>query len=353
MGTVKNKALLIVSAIVLTAAVLGAATTGTLSGVTGEPQNANIGSTADEPVFAWHFVLRPMAMPDAKRMVDAAESAGFNTIVVQLASGLDLESFPLAPSEGAWGKEELGEWVAYARSRGINVIPEIKLLSKQKKFFRNSRPGLMFNAETYDPRNEEVYKVVFRLIDDLISIMKPTAIHIGHDEVAGFKESSAKKYLHEGEKILPADLFLMDILKVHDFLSSRDVETWMWGDMLVSPDEFPSMEPRHLHGTVPGYGKVLRDQLPRDVVIADWHYKQDNAEFPTLAVLRDEGFRVIGTTFRNKKTIRQFSRYASKHGAYGMMATSWFYVGRGDWDTVNQIMTISGETFQKDFLHSE
>jgi hypothetical protein len=310
-------------------------------------------NTERQTVFAWHFVLKPMPMEDAQRMVDVAQSAGFNTVVVQLANGLALDSFPMTPGENAWDKVAFLEWIEYARSRGMNVIPEIKLLSKQKKFLQKSRPRLMFNAATYDPRNEKVYKIAFRLIDELISIMQPTAIHIGHDEVAGFRPYSARKYLKRGEEMVPADLFLKDVLTVHDYLKSRNVETWMWGDMLISEEEFPEIPKNSLHGSKPGYGKTLRDQLPRDIVICDWHYKQDETIFPTLAVMQGEGFRVIGATFHKENTIRNFSKYAAQHAAYGMMATSWANVHQRKWAEVDRIITFSGETFQKDFLDSK
>jgi hypothetical protein len=123
----------------------------------------------------------------------------------------------------------------------------------------------------------------------------------------------------------------------------------MWGDMLISKEEFTDIPDDHLHGSKPGYGKALRDKLPRDIVICDWHYRQNESEFPTMAAMQEEGFRVIGTTFKKEATISNFSEFASKHSAYGMMATSWFYVQRQQWDTVDRIIELSGEAFQKDF----
>ena len=344
-----KKSLITVTGLLLVFVILGVATRAMESSGTVKPEEI---SPVKDPVLAWHFVLTPIEMEKAKRMVDLAESVGFNTVVVQLANGLNLDSFPLAAKKDTWDKTEFLEWIAYANSHGMNVIPEIKLLSKQNKMLQRSRPGLMFNAVTYDPGNEQVYKIVFKLIDELISIMHPTAIHIGHDEVAGFRPYSARKHLRPGEIMIPADLFLKDVLLVHDYLKSRSVDTWMWGDMLIAEEEFSTIPRNKLHGSKPGYGKVLRDQLPRDIVICDWHYNQDETEFPTLPVMQAEGFRVIGATFRKEDTIQNFSRYASNHDAYGMMATSWFHVTRREWDKVDRIIKFSGETFQKDFLDS-
>jgi hypothetical protein len=126
----------------------------------------------------------------------------------------------------------------------------------------------------------------------------------------------------------------------------------MWGDMLVSAEEIPGVTEKRLRGTKPGYGKALRDQIPRDIVICDWHYKQDEPDYPTLSVMQQEGFRVIGATYQQENTIRNFSKYAAEHGAYGMMATTWGNVRLEKWDSVERILEFSGSTFRKDFADS-
>jgi hypothetical protein len=301
------------------------------------------------PVIAWHFVLNAVSINDARRLVDVAQKAGFNSVVVQITRGVALDSAPWAPGKNAWSKSDFLDWVGYARAHGMGVIPEIKLLTHQDKFFQNASPQLMFNAATYDPRNEKVYIEVFKFLDDLISILHPVAIHIGHDEVAGFRRYSAKKHLKPGQEMLPADLFLSDVIKIRDYLAERHTETWMWGDMLLSPEEFPSMSPKLLHGEVAGYGKALRDKLPRDIVICDWQYKSNGPNFPELATMVNEGFKVIGATFKNVDTIGEFSRYAAEHGALGMIATTWAHVQRKEWDVVDNILMVSGKTFNQDF----
>jgi len=211
----------------------------------------------------------------------------------------------------------------------------------------------MYNAVTYDPQKKEVYKKVFLLIDEIIETLKPTALHIGHDEVVGWNSHHARKILNKNEKMLPSSLFLSDVLTIHDYLKKHNIETWMWGDMLISPQEFPSMLKKHLHGGFNGYGKQLRHKIPKDIVICDWHYFDKQKNFPTLTTMQKEGFHVIGSTWKKKKTIHNFSHYASKHNAYGMMATTWFHVQRKEWNIIDNIINTSGRIFLKDFPHEE
>jgi len=301
------------------------------------------------PVRVFHFVMLSVELERAHWMVSEARREGFNAVQVQLTDGVQLDHAPWKPRVSAWTKKEFTEWVEDVRKGGLEVIPEIKLLTQQQKFFQGNYPSLMFNKSTYDPRKEETYQIVFPLLDEIIEAIQPKAIHIGHDEVAGHKERSRKKRLRTGEEMLPAELFLKDVLRIHDYLKNRSIETWMWGDMLISPDEFPLMLDKHLHGTLPGYGKLLRNKLPRDIVICDWHYFDRQPEFPSLAKMQEEGFRVIGTIWKKEQTIKNFSRYAAQHGAYGMMAGTFFHVHRNEWNIVENIILTSGKAFSKDF----
>lgn len=311
-------------------------------------------SAGSEKIRAFHFVLRLVSPENARRMIDIAHDAGFNTVQVTITDGVQLEHAPWLPLPDAWGKDEFIAWVGYARNKGVEVVPEFQLLTHQEKFFQNNHPGLMFNSSTYDPRNKETYKQVFSLLDEIIELMQPRSVHIGHDELAGWlmkRDLLRDKAvgLQPGETGLPAELFLQDVLRIHEYLSARGIETWMWGDMLLSPDEFPTMPARQLRGGAAGYGKSLRDKLPRDIVICDWHYGSETFEFPSTGTMIKEGFRVIGATFNDRETTGEFSHYASARGARGMMATTWFYVQRKEWSKVDSIIRESGEVFSKDF----
>ena len=302
-------------------------------------------------VRAFHFVLRNVAPDRAKWMIDVAANSGFNTVQVILTDGVRLDNAPWKPMPDAWSKQVFVNWVKYARSKGVEVIPELKLLTHQEKFMQSNHPQLMFNSLTYDPRNEKVYQIVFALLDEVIELVQPKAIHIGHDEVSGrlFRNKLGMlrpAHLKRGESALPPNLFLQDVLKIHNYLKSKNIETWMWGDMLLSPSEFPNMKEAPLHGTLSGYGPELRKKLPRDLVICDWHYYETTPDFPSLTVLKNEGFRVLAAVWKDENTTRNFSRYAVSNNAYGAIATTWFHVQKRDWSDVEWILQTAGTLFR-------
>jgi Glycosyl hydrolase family 20, catalytic domain len=310
---------------------------------------------ATTPIKAFHFVLHRMTTVEAKGLVDTITNAGFNTIVVTIKDGVKLNYATWKPTADAWSKSDFIDWVSYAKSRGLNVVPELKLLTHQELLLQRRYPALMFNGHTYDPHNPTVYKTLEPLVNEIIAVTQPSAFHIGHDEAAGWLLVNKPINLLECERMLPAELFLQDVLTWHDFFKKKGIETWMWGDMLVSPKEFPSMLAKHLKGASPGYGKTLRSQIPRDIVINDWHYFDQQLDFPSLATMQAEGFRVIGATWKDMTTTNNFSRYAANHHAYGIMMTTWFAAGStntvviNNWSDLNTLIRESSLIFNRDF----
>ena len=314
---------------------------------------------AADPVRALHVVLDPLRPSDVRKIARMAAKASFNVIILDMGRKVAFHSFPGVLLPNAWSIEDFVRVVRFIRKKGLDVIPAIPLLTHQERFFLNRHPELMWNQFVYNPSKLEVYRLIEPYLNEVISAVRPTAIHIGHDEV-GLRWNKARggfalsRDAHDSS-VLPASLFLKDVLILHDYLKSKGVKMWMWGDMLVSPEEFPAMLSRHLHGIYPGYGKPLRLRIPKDIVICDWHYWDAQYLFPTVDVFRREGFAVVGATWRKVETINNFSNYARMHGAIGMIETTWFDPRRNDniivhrWGELERLIFTSGEIFLRDF----
>ena len=292
-----------------------------------------------------HFALNLISLEDSKKLIDKAHSSGFDVLVLGIRGAMANESYRGIQHADNWSKGELENLVAYARSKDMKLVPEIKLLTHQEKFFGTEFPHLMFNRYTYDPRIDEVYDRVFRYLDEIVTIFDPQAIHIGHDELAGHSEISKGKFWLRDDVPLPADLFLMDVMRIYEYLKKHKIDVWMWGDMLISPDEFPSMKAVHLHGSLDGYGKTLRENLPKDIVIFDWHYFGRRDQYPSMSTLIEEGFSVVGATWHDTVTTERFSSFAKRAGASGMMLTTWFYVQKHEWNKVFALIEETGKIF--------
>ncbi len=299
------------------------------------------------PLRAMHIVIKKLTPKAVKKIIDHASEAKFNTVILSLKNDVKFKTFPGYYDNCAWSVDQLKEVVQYIRKKDMRFVPEIKLLTHQNLLMYPMYEEYMYNKSTYNPLFEEVYVLLYRYIDEIIDALKPVCIHIGHDEVAGFSKYSQKKWMNKGEAMLPADLFLKDVISIYEYLSSKGIYVMMWGDMLISHDEFPVMNHKHLHGNILGYGKTLRDKIPKDIIICDWHYKDTQKEFPSTKKMISEGFDVIGTVWRKKDTINNFAIYSSASKANGMIVGLFYLPRWGEWQEAYDIIKYSGEIFDE------
>ena len=333
--------------------IVGSDLMGTLHGLTtleyllkknsGKIAEGEILDWPEQKIRAFHFVLRTgVRLEEAKEFLAKLRYGHYNTLVLLIINWVKIDSMKeLVTHKEAWSKEQFVEFVNYARGLGLEVVPEIKLLTHQEKLLKDKYPNLMYNISTYDPRKEEVYKIIFPILDELVSLSKTKAIHIGHDEA----QRAGRKARLKENKMIPTELFLKDILRIHKYLSDKNIEVWMWGDMLIGKEEFPQMFQRHLHGNADYI--AIRPKIPKDIVICDWHYSDKQKDFPSSKLFSELGHKVLGATWDKEETIKNFSRYIAnlpKNGE-GMIATSWYSVKDKGWGTIEEIAAKSAEAF--------
>ena len=300
------------------------------------------------------IVFRAITSDVAIAAIDRLRRGHYNLVLFSISNNVQFKSIGKLANNCAWPLQDFLKVVQYARESGMEVIPELRFLSHQHKDFLvlGAYPELMYNEKTYDPRNEKVYKIVFSYIDEVIETINPKAIHIGHDEVYGVSGRDAG-----AEDALPPALFKEDVLKLHQYLKAKNVRTWMWGDMLITPSEFPNMHPGSINGTKE-YAEI-RKSIPKDIVICDWHYRADEnkeLQFPSLETFANEGFAVLGATFRHPHVTKQFAGYAAdldNPNVKGMIATTWTFLRKGaqngrqsdNYESFDGLIQYSAEAF--------
>lgn len=128
-------------------------------------------------------------------------------------------------------KDDLRHLRDVASQYGLEIIPEIQSLS-HAYYIACARRDLAETPEmawpdSYCPSNDKSYEVLFDIMDEYIDVLEPKRVHIGHDEWRTDAFCSRCKGKDTGE------LFAQDVLKVHDYLKDKGLETWMWGDHFV------------------------------------------------------------------------------------------------------------------------
>jgi len=174
-------------------------------------------------------------------------------------------------------QEEVRALIAYARERGIRVVPEFDMPGHSTAWFAGY-PELAAGPGPYeierkfgifdpamDPTQEHTYKFLDEFIGEMAKLFPDKYFHIGGDEVNG-KQWNANP-------------------KIQEFMRARGLKT---------DADLQAYFNRHVqeivskHGKVmEGWDEILKPELPKDIVIQSWRGQGSLAEVVT------QGFRGI------------------------------------------------------------
>jgi hexosaminidase len=235
----------------------------------------------DQPRFPWRGLMLDVArhwMPVAvvERNLNAMAAVKLNVFHWHLSDdqGFRVESkrYPKLQEDGSDGQfytqAEVREVVAYARDRGIRVVPEFDIPGHTTAWFAGypelaSTPG-PYRIErkwgvfrpTMDPTREETYVFLDGLIGEMAALFPDPFFHIGGDEVVGtqWRQSSS----------------IQSFARAHGFTSNQALQAY-----------FNRRVEKLLkkHGkTMVGWDEVLAGELAPETVIQSWRGPASLAE---------------------------------------------------------------------------
>jgi len=263
------------------------------------------------PVRGIHLSApKPDDVPLLLRFIrEGAPKEGVNTLVLEINYRYQYTKHPEVIDADALTKDDLKSIAAACRQANVKLIPMINLLGHQswaKNTFGLLRahpefdetPGKYPDNEgiycrSYCPLHPAVHEVLFDLIDELLEVSEADTFHGGMDEVFLLGEDDCPRCRGR----LKAGLFAEEVRRIRDHLAQSNRKLWIWGDRL-------------LDGAATGAGKwegsfnqthPAIDQVPKDVVICDWHYEKAS---PTAALFALHGFEVISAPWRKAEVAR-------------------------------------------------
>jgi len=172
-------------------------------------------------------------------------------------------------------QDEVRSLVAYCRSRGLEVIPECPTFSHCDYLVASHPEIAERNVElfpdpypdTYCPHHPDTYRLVFDVLEEVIEVFEPQAIHIGHDE------AYSVSICPQCRKTPAPRVYADDVWKIRDFLKERNLQVYMWGEKLLRA---------YINGwPIGGTGRKghiprlypCRDMLPTDITYLHWYFE--------------------------------------------------------------------------------
>src|SRR5690349_20076174 len=227
----------------------------------------------DQPRFPWRGLLIDVArhfqtMEVLKRNLDAMAAAKLNVLHWHLTEDqgfrVEVKKYPKLHQLGSDGNyythEQVKEIIAYARDRGIRVVPEFdipghstswlvgypELGSAPGPYTIERRPGIFEPA--LDPSREEVYKFLDGFLSEMAALFPDEYLHIGGDE-------------NEGKQwdLNPA---IQAFMKEKGIKDNHGLQAYFNTRLL-------KILQKHKKKMI-GWDEILQPELPKDIVIHSW-----------------------------------------------------------------------------------
>ena len=226
--------------------------------------------------------------------------------------------------------ERLSEIFSYCRSLGVEPVPLINLWSKSAPIIELCADDGVDCAEAgsetiYCPCEPYTYTVVERVIESVISRLKPVAIHIGHDDITAIN----KDYRCLAFDLSPAELFFRDLSIIKNIVeeAGSTAEIMAWWDMLSPWQNRWRLELPSPSGELP---PDIDAKAPRDIVwCAGGYYGQDPLwqqlmPFVTMGYMSDLqwGDYLAGPVSDDMSGAYHWIRYGMAFGAKGFLHRS-------------------------------
>jgi hypothetical protein len=300
-----------------------------------------IGASAQSlPVRGIHLMAPyPAEVPAAVELIEKdLAKEGVNTLVLEIGYRFRFARRPEVADDGALSREELERLAAACRGGGIRLIPLVNCLGHQSwakvtNGLLRSHPELDetpgrypqnegIYCRSYCPRHPDLHAILFDVLDEIAEAAGADAFHVGMDEVFLIGEESCARCRGANK----AELLAQEVKALHEHLTRSGKQMWMWGDRLLDGGATGLGEwEASTNGTFPAV-----NEIPRDVVINDWHYESSPGTAAHFAVL---GFPVVPAPWRKAdvalaqldlvEALRRHATPPVAARAQGMLQTTW------------------------------
>jgi len=279
----------------------------------------------DWPTMAFrcaHFFPSASGVPFHRKLISRVLGRyKLNHAVIQCEAAR-WSSHPEIAASNSISKAELRKLVALCRANFIEPVPLVNCPGHGQWMFRNGKnlhlaedPQTPYAYCVSNPASDHFIKAI---LTEALDVFHPRYFHLGHDEVTlrgRFPHPDCKRCLGR----TTTDLVLEHARRLAAWLGERKVRTILWGDMLFAKGETADGS---AHAPNAAEAQARRAGLPRDVIVADWHYGQ-GTRYPSLDLLRKEGLPTMAVTWDKPLNIYHFARAARRAGALGLLQSTW------------------------------
>ncbi len=227
-------------------------------------------------------------------------------------------------------KEEVADIAGWIRRHHIELIPQLPSFTHSYYLLTEHRELAALPQskwpDIYCPSDQKSYSLVFDVYDEYIDVLKPSLVHIGHDEL--FLPVDASPQCHD---LNIGELYGNDVKRIHDHLASRGVKTALWGDMFLPQVRGVGLQKKK---TSDGWfyqvpGAMSREQVdrlvPKDCLVFNWFWADSDGNTAAAlneGYLEEMGFQQVYGNF--EPTIENYDVRKKRSTILGGAPSAWF-----------------------------
>lgn len=221
----------------------------------------------------------------------------------------------IGPKDGSLTPEELKKLVSYAEQYHVEIIGNQQSFGHFEDILRHERYAhLRETPSLLCPTLEESYELLDDLYSEQVPLLKSELFNVCCDETWGLGTGPSKEL---AKKIGVGGVYARHMRRVHDLLKEKyGKRMMMWGDIILQ-------HPENLK------------EIPKDTVMLTWGYDARGSFENQIIPFAKSGYEFfvcpgvscwvwILPDFNVAVTnIRNFVRDGAKHGAMGVLNTTW------------------------------
>lgn len=227
-------------------------------------------------------------------------------------------------------KEEVADLAGWIRRHHIELIPQLPSFTHSYYLLTEHRELAAVPQskwpDIYCPSDQKSYSLIFDVYDEYIEVLKPSIVHIGHDEL--FLPVDASPQCHDLDI---GELYGNDVRMIHDHLASRGVKTALWGDMFLPQVRGVGLQKKRAPDgwsyQVPG--AMSREQVdrlvPKDCLVFNWFWADSDGSTSAAlneGYLEEMGFQQVYGNF--EPTIENYANRKKRSTILGGAPSAWF-----------------------------
>ena len=272
-----------------------------------------------------------MKVERVKELIDILRKMGYNLLELCLDDMFKISDEPyFGYLRGGYTGEEIREMDAYAKAKGIELVPAIQTLAHFKSLVKIPHYSDIVDIDDIllvdEPKTYELIEKMFATIAECFTSRK---VNIGFDEA--FKVGMGN-YLNKHGYTNRFELLLRHLNRVVEIAEKYGFRIHMWSDMffrLANRGEYWGKDVQ-----VP---ENIREKVPEDVELCYWdYYSADEAQYDHMMEVHKQFGRELwfaggawswcGFAPHNHfsmKTMKPAMRQVRNHGVRNVLITVW------------------------------